>query len=317
MNRELIKIETSPGGKQVVSGRKLHEILDIKEKYTQWFNRMCEYGFVENQDFALVSQKTETNNPKNPWTEITDHIITIEMAKEISMIQRTEKGKIARQYFIECERQLLKPKSLEEMTLEVMMRLQMVIEEQRLEFTKQLSLKDNRINKAIQYYHEKKEDIAFVEGLKQNNTVKIDGIIVSRVLANLGVKTGRTTLYADLRKRGWITKGKRTHSTQYAIDHGYMVDDVSIGQNKQTGEYYNSPVPRFLVKGIIQICKYNNIKCTADDVITALEEIEKADIFKVTQRTVDRIKHKALKKINRSQEDKEFADKIDEELLWG
>ena len=52
----------------------------------------------------MVSQKTETNNPKNPWAEITDHAVSLDMAKEISMIQRSEKGKQARQYFIDCER---------------------------------------------------------------------------------------------------------------------------------------------------------------------------------------------------------------------
>lgn len=87
-----------------VSGRELHECLEVKTKYKDWFPRMKEYGFTENQDFTLVAQKRATNNPKNPYTEIIDHQITIPMAKEICMIQRTEKGKQARQYFLAIEK---------------------------------------------------------------------------------------------------------------------------------------------------------------------------------------------------------------------
>jgi anti-repressor protein len=87
-----------------VSGRELHDFLEIHEKYTQWFRRMCEYGFSENFDYFILSEKTETNNPKNPFTTITNHQLTIEMAKELCMLQRNEKGKIARTYFINLEK---------------------------------------------------------------------------------------------------------------------------------------------------------------------------------------------------------------------
>lgn len=87
-----------------VSGRELHEFLAVKTKYKDWFPRMKEYGFTENQDFTLVAQKRATNNPKNPYAEIIDHQITIPMAKEICMIQRSEKGKQARRYFLAIEK---------------------------------------------------------------------------------------------------------------------------------------------------------------------------------------------------------------------
>lgn len=83
-------------------GRDLHAFLEVKEPYTDWFKRMVEYGFTAGQDFDqknLIGQdklgrKRETHN----------HIISLDMAKELSMIQRSEKGKQARQYFIECEK---------------------------------------------------------------------------------------------------------------------------------------------------------------------------------------------------------------------
>jgi anti-repressor protein len=87
----------------------LHEALEIKTPYTKWFSRMCEYGFAENSDFILVRQNCQTNNPKNPTTTIDDHQLTIDMAKELCMIQRSEVGRKCRQYFIEVEKQWNSP----------------------------------------------------------------------------------------------------------------------------------------------------------------------------------------------------------------
>ena len=113
---ELIKI-IEREGRQLVSGRELHEFLEIRTKYKDWFRRKVEYGFEEEIDFIRVAQKRATNNLKNPVTTVIDHAISIDMAKEISMIQRTEKGKIARQYFINCEKKLKEIKKLSPMEL--------------------------------------------------------------------------------------------------------------------------------------------------------------------------------------------------------
>ena len=113
---ELIKI-IEREGRQLVSGRELHEFLEIGTKYKDWFRRMVEYGFEEEIDFIKVAQKRATNNLKNPVTTVIDHAISIDMAKEISMIQRTEKGKAARQYFINCEKKLKEVKKLSPMEL--------------------------------------------------------------------------------------------------------------------------------------------------------------------------------------------------------
>ncbi len=96
---ELLKVNYD-SEQPTVSGRELHEFLEIKTPYTQWFERMTEYGFEEGTDYILLSQKSETNNPKNPITTRTDHELTIPMAKELCMLQRNEKGKQARGYAI-------------------------------------------------------------------------------------------------------------------------------------------------------------------------------------------------------------------------
>lgn len=105
---ELIKVNKE---NNTVSARELHKFLEIGTRFDKWFRRMCEYGFNENDDFIRVAQKCPT---LGGIQTIIDYAITIDMAKEISMIQRTEKGKQARQYFIQCEKFIQDSKLTEE-----------------------------------------------------------------------------------------------------------------------------------------------------------------------------------------------------------
>lgn len=92
---------------QAVSGRLLHEELDIKTKYNDWINKyISKYDLLENDDFLKVTQKKVTNNPKNPITEVTDHVLKLEHAKKICMVTNNEIGNKIRNYFLECEKQL-------------------------------------------------------------------------------------------------------------------------------------------------------------------------------------------------------------------
>lgn len=108
---ELIKINSlaSFGDVPTVSGRELHEALEVKEKYVDWFKRMCEYGFVEGEDYySFLSNSSFSENsekPKKGGRPRTDHALTIDTAKEICMLQRTEIGRTIRRYFIETEKQ--------------------------------------------------------------------------------------------------------------------------------------------------------------------------------------------------------------------
>ncbi|MCR4913871.1 MAG: ORF6C domain-containing protein [Lactobacillus sp.] len=125
---EIIKVTQDENGNSVVSGRDLHEFLEVQTQYTKWFDRMVDYGFTENTDFVAISQKRLTAQGNE--TTYTDHALTLDMAKEISMIQRTEKGKQARQYFIAVEKEFKKqyklPQTPEEklaLTMQVTLRL--------------------------------------------------------------------------------------------------------------------------------------------------------------------------------------------------
>lgn len=94
---ELIKVNYDNPEKPVVSGRELHEALGIKTAYKDWFPRMCEYGFKEGIDFCSFLSESTGGRPA------TDHMLTIPMAKELCMIQRTDIGRKFRQYFISIE----------------------------------------------------------------------------------------------------------------------------------------------------------------------------------------------------------------------
>lgn len=94
---ELIHISYDGNDKPTISGRELHEALEVKTAYKDWFPRMCEYGFTEGKDFCSKMSESTGGRPA------TDHELSIPMAKEICMLQRSEKGKAIRQYFIQVE----------------------------------------------------------------------------------------------------------------------------------------------------------------------------------------------------------------------
>ena len=104
--KELIKITTNEDGQQLVSAKELHEFLGLSKHLTQWIkpyiNERNDYGFIENVDFTRIDGEV---NPTNGIPTI-DYAITINMAKELSMLSKTEKGKQARKYFIKCEEKL-------------------------------------------------------------------------------------------------------------------------------------------------------------------------------------------------------------------
>lgn len=99
--QELIKIIENGNGQKAVSARHLHAYLEIKSDFTDWCKRMFDYGFDKNTDYIILPKNKENNISKsNPI----DYAFTLDMAKELSMLQRTEKGKQARLYFIEMEK---------------------------------------------------------------------------------------------------------------------------------------------------------------------------------------------------------------------
>ena len=98
---ELIRMDMDSASEFPINGRELHERLGIETPYHKWFPRMCEYGFEAGKDFQEVSDK----NVQNPLggRPSTDHNLTLSMAKELCMLQRTEQGREVRRYLIRVE----------------------------------------------------------------------------------------------------------------------------------------------------------------------------------------------------------------------
>jgi phage anti-repressor protein len=98
---EIIKI-TEKDGKRAVNARELHHFLESKQDFSNWIkNRIEKYGFVENQDFEVYNKIIENPQGGRPTIE---YALSVDMAKELSMVENNEKGRLARKYFIECEK---------------------------------------------------------------------------------------------------------------------------------------------------------------------------------------------------------------------
>ena len=102
----LLEIKVNDNQEQIVSGRDLHMFLGIETPYMKWFDRMLQYGFGEKRDFWTKMSESTGGRPS------TDYLMKIDMAKELCMLARNEKGKQARQYFLEVEREWNSPEKV-------------------------------------------------------------------------------------------------------------------------------------------------------------------------------------------------------------
>lgn len=199
---DLIKIQTSRGGKQVVDGRELHDFLEVKTLFKDWIKRMIEYGFQENIDFArLKNEPPEDQTVTNP-NPIINYALTLDCAKEISMVQRSEKGKQARQYFIEVEKKYnMTTYSISISYADALRQLAEKVEAQE-EMERQLELQ----RPAVDFY----QAVA-------SSTDTMDMLEVSKVLGY-----GRTKLFAFLREQKITIPGTQNLPYQRYIEEGYF-----------------------------------------------------------------------------------------------
>lgn len=130
----LIPVNVTKNDEQYVSGRDLHMFLEISTPYTMWFNRMCEYGFAENVDYMTDHKKVIRADGKvMPQTQL-EHNLTIEMAKQLCMLARNDKGREAREYFIEVEKEWNSPEKVMSRALKI---ANNVINEQKMVIAQQ------------------------------------------------------------------------------------------------------------------------------------------------------------------------------------
>ena len=188
---ELIKIEVK-NNQQLVSGRELHKFLEIKTPYTQWFERMVEYGFIENTDFIPVSQKSESGGISGVKV-VQDHLMTLNMAKEISMLQRNKKGKQARIYFIKCEEAWNSPEM-------ILARANQIQSHMIEDYTKKIELLENKVK-------EDKPKVIFADAVATSQSSILIGDLAKLIKQN-GIDIGQKRLFEWMRENGFLIKQK-------------------------------------------------------------------------------------------------------------
>ena len=203
----LIKITTNDNDEQLVSGRELLEFLGVDSNYTTWFKRMVDYGFSIGLDFIPVLEKSTGGRPKE------DHAIKLDMAKEISMIQRTEKGKQARQYFLQVEKAWNDPEMVVQRALQIQTRK-----------VEQLKIENETMKpKAI-----------FADAVSASHTSILVGEL-AKLLKQNGVNMGANRLFDWLRDNGFLIRRKGTDwnmPTQYSMDLGlFEIKETTIARS--------------------------------------------------------------------------------------
>ena len=147
---ELIKITTNESGVNCVSARELHEGLGVEQRFNDWINRRIKkYGFEENTDYTCLTQKRvtqRTNGQKGTATE-KDYIITVDMAKELCMVENNDLGRKFRKYFIACEKKLQEVQQPKQMSdMEILSRAVLISQEQIKQLTAELTEKTEFID---------------------------------------------------------------------------------------------------------------------------------------------------------------------------
>ncbi len=201
---ELLKVNYD-NERITLSARELHEFLEIKTKYKDWFPRMCTYGFDENVDYRAMAQKRATAQGNE--TTYVDHEITLDMAKEIAMIQRSEKGKEVRQYFLELERRWNSPEAVMNRALEYSRKQVKALMEE-----KQGLIEENK---------ELKHKALFADAVSASNESILIGQLAKLIRQN-GYEIGQNRLFEWMRENEYlIKKGERYNQpTQKSMDLG-------------------------------------------------------------------------------------------------
>ncbi|MTR26711.1 oxidoreductase [Streptococcus salivarius] len=176
----LINITLNENHEPVVSGRQLHETLGVKTRYNDWFNRMTEFGFTENEDYLAITQKRVT--AQGNATNQTDHIIKLDMAKEIAMIQRTDKGKEVRQYFIQVEKDFNSPEKI---------------------MARALLMADKKVHKLEAQIEADRPKVLFADAVSASKSSCLIGEL-AKILKQNGIDIGQNKLFQWLRSNGYL-----------------------------------------------------------------------------------------------------------------
>lgn len=200
---EIIKVNYD-NDRPTVLARDLHDFLEVKTAFKDWFPRMCEYGFSEGTDFCSFLSESTGGRPAQ------DAQLTIEMAKEICMLQRNERGKQARQYFIQLEKDWNSPEKV---------------------MARALQIADKKIKRLETQIEEDKPKVLFAGAVETSKSSILIGEL-AKILKQNGVKIGPIRLFEWMRQNGYLIRRNGSDynmPTQRAMEMGlFEIKETSI-----------------------------------------------------------------------------------------
>lgn len=215
---------------QVVSGRALHQFLEVETPYKQWFDRMLQYGFTEDTDFNLhknVQVRLEGN--REVRREITDHVLKLDMAKELCMLARSEKGKQARRYFLELEREWNSPEK-------VMARALKIAQQKLTVFGDRIKLLEADAERM------RPKEIFADAVTGSSDTIPVGEL--AKILRQNGYRIGRNRLFDWMRENGYLIQragDSYNCPTQKAMDMGlFEIKETVVTHSDGTVSVYRT-----------------------------------------------------------------------------
>ena len=200
---EIIKVNYE-NDRPTVLARDLHDFLEVKTAFKDWFPRMCEYGFSEGTDFCSFLSESTGGRPAQ------DAQLTIEMAKEICMLQRNERGKQARQYFIQLEKDWNSPEKV---------------------MARALQIADKKIKRLETQIEEDKPKVLFAGAVETSKSSILIGEL-AKIIKQNGINIGQNRLFEWMRQNGYLIRRNGSDynmPTQRAMEMGlFEIKETSI-----------------------------------------------------------------------------------------
>lgn len=237
MTNAIAPIFDNEGGEVRISGRQLHMFLEVQTRYNDWFTRMKEYGFTEGVDFNLLkNEQVQTEGTREVRREVIDHLMTLSMAKELAMLQRTERGKEARLYFIRIEEEWNSP--------EKVMARALRLSERILSDTKAL------LADAQEQLTRDRPKVLFADSVSASDTTILIGEL-AKIIKQSGVDMGQNRLFQWMRKKGYLVSRQGTDynmPTQKSMERGlFTIKETAV--THADGHTTISKTPKVTGKG--------------------------------------------------------------------
>lgn len=181
---EVIKVTVNDNQEPVVSARQLHKTLEVKTRFSQWVEQNFK-GFEENYDFCSVVTTTQLNQ-YGGTKELQDYALSLDTAKHLAMMSKTDKGKEVRQYFIQVEKDFNSPEKI---------------------MARALLMADKKIHKLETQIEADKPKVLFADAVSASHTSILVGELAKLISQN-GYKIGANRLFSWMRENGYLIKRK-------------------------------------------------------------------------------------------------------------